>query len=116
MHNGTWHLEWVGDSPAGRKVGANQALCWTAIRMAIARGCHTFSFGRTAASNEGLRTYKRHWGTKERDLSVLVWGEDGSKVEVEPGGAARKHMQRVLQSTSPVLYRTLSDWCYRHLG
>lgn len=117
VFNGVWILEWVGDSPEGRKVGANQALYWAAVRTAAARGCRTFSFGRTAVSNEGLRVYKRHWGTLESDLPTVLWGADGgTSAETASAGPWRQYVQPVMERAPATLYTALSSLCYRHLG
>lgn len=118
VFNGTWLLEWVGDSPAGRSVGANQALYWSAIRAALARQCHTFSFGRTAVSNHGLLEYKRHWGAIESDLPVLVWGDTEAAPRGTPsgGGRLRELVKPAIAAAPQPVYELVSDFCYRHLG
>lgn len=115
VFNGTWQLEWVGDSPDGREVGAGQRLYWTAIQEAAARGFHTFSFGRTAATNAGLLAYKRHWGTTEEDIPIYYWGRYPGR-GATPERRSRHLAQRVINSSPKPLYLKLSDFCYRHLG
>lgn len=46
----------------------NDLVMWEAIKHCAASGCTRFSFGRSAASNEGLRRFKRGFGAKETAL------------------------------------------------
>jgi CelD/BcsL family acetyltransferase involved in cellulose biosynthesis len=47
----------------------NNLVIWHAIRWGCEHGFHTFDFGRTEPGNEGLRSFKRGWGTAEVPLS-----------------------------------------------
>jgi CelD/BcsL family acetyltransferase involved in cellulose biosynthesis len=47
----------------------NNLVIWDAIRWGCENGFHTFDFGRTEPGNEGLREFKRGWGTAEATLS-----------------------------------------------
>jgi CelD/BcsL family acetyltransferase involved in cellulose biosynthesis len=53
---------------------ANPLIFWTAIQHGCASGAETLDFGRTELQHEGLRTFKRHWGTRELPLSYTVFG------------------------------------------
>jgi hypothetical protein len=110
-------FEYLGDCIEQRRDGANQLLYWGAILDAIREGREAFSFGRTAASNEGLLEYKRRWGTSESDLKTLIspWGQSVP-------GALREdcwkyRLVRWLSANAPMpLYRLLGHFCYRHMG
>src|SRR5207249_9396422 len=51
------------------KLRPNNLVVWNAIRWGCENGFHTFDFGRTEPGNEGLRSFKRAWGTAEVTLS-----------------------------------------------
>jgi CelD/BcsL family acetyltransferase involved in cellulose biosynthesis len=51
------------------KLRPNNLVIWNAIRWGCENGFHTFDFGRTLPGQEGLRSFKRGWGTAEETLS-----------------------------------------------
>jgi hypothetical protein len=118
VFDGVYLLEWLGDSRRGRAVGVNQKLYWHAIQDATARGCHTFSFGRTRTTHVGLLAFKRRWGAIEEDVRTLVWGRP-ARSQVGRRAAndiTRRIAKGILKSTPKPVYLALSDFCYRHLG
>ncbi|MBP7143144.1 MAG: GNAT family N-acetyltransferase [Opitutaceae bacterium] len=48
--------------------GSNLVM-WKAISDYAGRGFEAFDFGRTSLGNEGLRSFKRSWGPRERTIS-----------------------------------------------
>lgn len=117
IFNGVQQLEWVGDTPEGRTVGANQQLYWTAMQDAIARGCHTFCFGRTDDTNDGLLDYKRRWGSIEEDITILISGEGSGSAERRADTTVTRQLaQRIIDAAPRPLYLGFSEFCYRHLG
>ncbi len=57
----------------------NPLLFWTAIQIGCASGAETFDFGRTELKDEGLRTFKRNWGTCEEPLTYTALGRGEPK-------------------------------------
>lgn len=53
----------------------SQFLYWHAIEIAKNENYEIFDFGKTAVFNEGLMTYKSHWGTELHDVPVYVYPE-----------------------------------------
>ena len=53
----------------------NNLVLWEAIRWGCENGFHTFDFGRTEPGNEGLRSFKRGWGTTEVALRYSTLSE-----------------------------------------
>ncbi|UCD47864.1 MAG: GNAT family N-acetyltransferase [Deltaproteobacteria bacterium] len=51
-----------------RHLRANNLMMWEAIRWFARNGYKTFCFGRTEEENEGLRQFKKGWGTNEEHL------------------------------------------------
>ncbi|HTR24408.1 MAG TPA: GNAT family N-acetyltransferase [Terriglobales bacterium] len=50
------------------QLGAMPFLFWRLIQESKASGAETIDFGRSDADNEGLITFKDHWGTAKRTL------------------------------------------------
>lgn len=48
-----------------QQLRANNLVMWEAIKWFSQNGCNSLFFGRTEPGNEGLRRYKKGWGTKE---------------------------------------------------
>lgn len=47
----------------------NNLALWTAMKHYARAGYQTMDFGRTALTNDGLRSFKRRWGASERLIS-----------------------------------------------
>lgn len=47
----------------------NQSALWTGFRHAASLGCEVIDLGRTSLHNEGLRRFKRAWGSMETRLT-----------------------------------------------
>jgi hypothetical protein len=117
--NGLYLVEWIGDTLEGRAIGVNQRLYWDAIQRARALACHTFSFGRTDAGNQGLRDFKQRWGTIEEDIPCVFRLADGGShviAPADPRSRGRMAAQLALGRAPAWAYGWLSDFCYRHLG
>jgi CelD/BcsL family acetyltransferase involved in cellulose biosynthesis len=53
--------------------GGTDAMYWGAIQWGCEAGRRVFDFGRTEAANDGLRKFKRGWGTSEEELAYTVF-------------------------------------------
>jgi serine/alanine adding enzyme len=62
---GMLSLPWSGATVDARPVYGSNALYWSAICLAIERGCHTFDFGRSSVGS-GIFEFKRQWGAAPR--------------------------------------------------
>jgi serine/alanine adding enzyme len=62
---GMLSLPWSGATLDARPVYGSNALYWSAISLAIERGCHTFDFGRSSIGS-GIFEFKRQWGPAAR--------------------------------------------------
>jgi hypothetical protein len=52
---------------------ANNLLMWSAIQHSCREGFRFLDFGRTSSHNDGLRRYKRSWGSEEKILNYIKW-------------------------------------------
>jgi len=48
-----------------QQLRANDLVMWEGIRWCQQQGCKKITFGRTSATNDGLRRFKAGWGTRE---------------------------------------------------
>ena len=60
---------------------ANHLLMWEAISAAAEAGKRSFDFGRCALSNDGLRTFKRHFGAVEHTIAYSTFGAEPRAAE-----------------------------------
>jgi CelD/BcsL family acetyltransferase involved in cellulose biosynthesis len=110
--NGTVIYKFGASDESAWRLRPNHLLFWHAIRTACEQGYQWFDFGRTDAGQNGLRDFKRSWGTAEEPLaySTLGGGLRGTSVAgwVAPAlGPAIKH-------GPPVLCRVAGEILYRY--
>lgn len=65
---GTVSSSYVATDQRYLELNATRAAEWAAIEWACTNGYRLWDFGRTARESEGLKQYKRAWGTVELDL------------------------------------------------
>lgn len=93
-------------------IRANNLVMWEAIRWYAHNGYSTFCFGRSDCDGEGLRQFKKGWGTVERNINYYKYdiGEDKfiSTIEADKSGCTTllgKMPKPILQITGQLLYR-----------
>ncbi len=93
---------------------ANNLAMWSAIAWYAERGYATLDFGRTDRANEGLRRYKRSWGTEERRVRYYRFDRRSRRYTAgRPGGGWTARMFRRL----PVpVARLIGLALYRHVA
>ncbi len=95
-------------------IGGTFLLMWRAIQDAKASGASCFDFGRSERDNEGLVTFKAHWGSTESPLPYVRY----------PAGmtttAQSDWKMRVIQKMCPYLpdplFERLGGLLYKHIG
>ena len=90
----------------------NNLLLREAIRWGCETGHQTLHFGRTDLDNEGLRRFKRGWGTDESTLHCCRFG---SPIQTS-SGRSRKVLSRAISGGPPILGRLVGAAYYRHCG
>jgi len=92
----------------------NNLLFWDAIRWGCQHGYRLFDWGKTNPENEGLRQFKRSWGSDERLLRYSVLGDH------PPAASAKRYGYRflapVIRRSPPWVCRALGELLYRHFG
>jgi CelD/BcsL family acetyltransferase involved in cellulose biosynthesis len=111
--NGVLTYKYGASNPAHLKLQPNNALLMEAMSWGCEHGMHTFDLGRTDLENEGLRSFKRGWGTTERELSYAC-------LPAHEPGAARGGVPGVVKTmisrTPPLTGRLVGAALYRHFG
>jgi CelD/BcsL family acetyltransferase involved in cellulose biosynthesis len=109
--NGAVVYKYGASDAAAWRLRPNNAVLWHAINWACENGYSTFDFGRTELGNEGLREFKRGWGTDETSLTYSVIGPlrvSGSKAELGArlmGPFIRRTPSFVCRAIGHALYR-----------
>lgn len=49
----------------------NNLVMWEGIKQLVGKGLKTLHFGRTSIDNDGLRSFKRSWGTEEEMIEYF---------------------------------------------
>ena len=57
------------------KLRPNDLMLWHALRWGCENGYQVFDWGRTDLGNDGLRNFKRGWGSEERLLHYTVFAD-----------------------------------------
>lgn len=81
--NGTITYKYGASDPNYLHLRPNHLIFWDAIRWGCENGFHTFSFGRSDVSNQGLRDFKSGWGAHEEDLYYSGIGGDPPGIPME---------------------------------
>jgi CelD/BcsL family acetyltransferase involved in cellulose biosynthesis len=91
----------------------NQAIFWHAIQWAAKSGYRLLDFGRTDLDNDGLRRFKRAWGTVEEPL---VYSACGTRQSAAAEGLGMRALSAVIRRSPPSVCRWLGETLYRYAG
>ncbi len=94
-------------------VGAAQAVVWDAVRWSCENGCADFDFGRTDLGQEGLRDFKRAWGSAEHELTYTTLSE-GPPRGVHGSGRAERILGHVIRRSPELVTRAAGRVGYRY--
>ncbi len=103
-----------GASYAGYwKFRPNDLIFWYAIRWACENGYQVFDWGRTDLENDGLRNFKRGWGSEERLLHYTIFADKPPSYKSLDG--AQKHLMETIIQHSPLwVCRLAGELFYVH--
>jgi CelD/BcsL family acetyltransferase involved in cellulose biosynthesis len=110
--NGTIVYKFGASQTSSWGVRPNHALFWAAVQLGCERGYGELDFGRTDAGNEGLRAFKRGWGTNE---SELVYSSLGASAPSPSGGASRL-LGTAIRRAPVGFCRLVGEHLYRYAG
>jgi CelD/BcsL family acetyltransferase involved in cellulose biosynthesis len=88
----------------------NNLIVWTAIELALERGCSYFDFGRSGYADAGLRDFKSRWGAAEEPL---VYSRLGAG-RAQAGGRLGTVLGTVIRRSPPALGQAIGELLYGH--
>lgn len=105
--------------PTYHKLGGMQFLFWKAIQDAKECGLQVFDFGRSEISNNGLVTFKDHWGTTRTKLIYLKYtGRHTPRewLDTNRGSWTMRFARRICNHMPSWLLSAAGRVAYRHVG
>ena len=93
------------------KTGAGQAVIWDALRWGCENGHVDFDLGRTDLGHEGLRSFKRAWGSEEHELAYTVLADRPPRPR---SGRATKLLGEVIRRSPEIVTRAIGRAAYRY--
>jgi len=112
--NETLTYKYSASDPAYWKLRPNNSILWHAIRWGCENGYQVFDWGKTELGNEGLREFKRGWGSEEQILHYSVLADRPPKVP--SAGRARLLLTPLIQRSPAWVCRAMGELLYRHFG
>jgi CelD/BcsL family acetyltransferase involved in cellulose biosynthesis len=108
--NGTTIYKFSASDRAYAAYRANDLIMWRAISDACAAGSHTFDFGRTDDEHDGLRVFKRSWGSEELRLTYATLADAAPeprshRAEAVLGATLRRSPAFMTRIAGELLYR-----------
>lgn len=98
-----------------KELCATNLILWTAIQQFIAEGRESFSFGRSARDNEGLRKFKLGWATDESTIKYVKYDlKKGAYISDEPESGGWHN--RVFNRMPQFLSRKVGAMLYKHVA
>lgn len=94
----------------------NNLLVWTAIEDSCQEGYSFFDFGRTSPAEQGVTSFKRHWGTEERMLSYYYYPHIPNSMSLNDTGLKYKLATSLWKKMPLPLAQVCSNMIFKHLG
>jgi len=116
VHSGEKALFKFGASEARyQELRANNLLMWEAIRWYSRNGFRNFSFGRTDPENEGLRNYKRGWGSNENKIANIKYDVKKNKYSNKKKITYGFH-NKIFNHLPVSISKLISGMIYKYMG
>jgi lipid II:glycine glycyltransferase (peptidoglycan interpeptide bridge formation enzyme) len=93
----------------------NNLLMWEAIKRYASDQFKSFDFGRTDLYHEGLRRFKRSWGTSERVLNYFKYNIGKEKFLME-NSSKESTIQNIYKRMPMSLSKIVGNSLYKHMG
>ncbi|MDR2017838.1 MAG: GNAT family N-acetyltransferase [Syntrophobacterales bacterium] len=95
---------------------ANNLIIWKAIKWYLDNGYKSLSFGRTDIQNEGLRQFKKGWGTDEYPMKYYRYDVERCKFLSETDRRQGTRFTGLLRMMPIPVLRMAGRLVYRHIG
>jgi lipid II:glycine glycyltransferase (peptidoglycan interpeptide bridge formation enzyme) len=113
--NGTLVYKYGASLPAYWQLRPNNLLFWEAIRWGCERGYRVFDWGKTDLEDEGLRNFKRGWGSEERLVRYSVLA-DAPPAPPATAGYRRRLLTSLIQRSPVWVGRAVGEVLYGHFA
>lgn len=94
----------------------NYLILWDTIKYAYNKGIKYLDLGRTSPDNEGLMSFKRHWGAEEIDLPYYYFPEARGTSTMKQSSLKYKIATGILRKIPSKILIFLGNHLYRHLA
>ena len=94
-------------------LGGTALLFWNAIQQAKAAGIEVLDMGRSDLDNEGLVTFKEHWGSER---AFVIYWRYPVRAAVSKPESLIKHAKKLISVVPDVSLVMLGNLLYRHIG
>jgi len=93
----------------------NNLIFWEMLNWSIKHNFKYFDFGRVSLDNEGLMSFKRHWGAEEIDLTYYYYPEIRGISTMKQSSLKYKIATSILRKTPTKILELLGNNFYRYL-
>ncbi|MCG2767286.1 MAG: GNAT family N-acetyltransferase, partial [Anaerolineae bacterium] len=109
-YKSTLMIKYTASDRDSWRLSPNHSLYWAVIRWGCEHGYTSLDWGRTRASNTGLRDFKRRWGAQESILTYSILsaappGDVTNRLSGIMGATIRHTPSWVCRVTGELLYR-----------
>lgn len=104
--------EFLASNIEDRHLNTDHFLYWNAIKLSCLEGFKIYDFGRTAYNNNSLSEFKRRWGTTELELPEYCIPKETTREST----TSYRIVQNICKISPMPVFKSLSWFCYRHLG
>ena len=94
-------------------LGGTALLFWNAIQEAKANGIEELDMGRSDTDNQGLVTFKEHWGAQR---SIVNYWRYPIRAAASRPEHLIKHAKRIISIAPDASLVMLGNLLYRHIG
>jgi peptidoglycan/xylan/chitin deacetylase (PgdA/CDA1 family) len=109
--------EYLASEESLKNLHIDRFVYWEAIKLACSEGYETFDFGRTGINNDGLMTFKSHWGTSTIDLPQFYYPEKlCSSLNYPEASVSYKLIRQISKNVPDPVFQYMGNFLYRHLG
>jgi hypothetical protein len=113
--NKTLTYKYSASDPSCWNLRPNNLLLWHAIQWGCEQDYQVFDWGKTDPENEGLRAFKRGWGSDEQILHYSVLADRPPAAKLS-GGINQRLLAGVIQHSSAWVCRMIGELLYGHFA
>ena len=109
--------EYLATDKSFNNLYTNYFGVWEAIKLANAEGFKIFDFGRTGMHNQGLMSFKGHWGTRAVDLPQFYYPKKlCASLNYPEASMTYKTIREINKNLPDTMFQRMANFLYKHLG